>query len=183
MPLTKVRFFLFTVSSREVHGCLSKPVLAKIDTSNCLHGKWRLHLSLLPPFFKTTYPCPIGGQEKIISNEFWWSRAGRDRIKWFMRAHFIYGRELSESYRKAYIKTAKPYRNVSILTELRAPWKYSVLEVAESAKSQSCFPMTYQRHRSLVIKARTLESQHCNKWTVLMMWCPQWMLEAFILQR
>lgn len=36
-----------------------------------------------------------------------------------IKAHFIYERELNESYMKAYIKTAKHYRNLNVLTELK----------------------------------------------------------------
>lgn len=45
----------------------------------------------------------------------------------------MYERELNESYMKAYIKTAKLYRNLNIPTELRTLRTNLVLQVATFA--------------------------------------------------
>lgn len=36
-----------------------------------------------------------------------------------VKAYFPLEKELNESYMKVYVKTAKPYRNLNVLTKLR----------------------------------------------------------------
>ena len=62
-----------------------------------------------------------------------------------IKAHFIYERELNESYMKAYIKTAKHYRNLNVLTELKTAWISSTLKVAEFTNGQFCFSNDFSK--------------------------------------